>query len=217
MTSKKIEVFFSDIRLTNEMCRTLYTGLSHAEREKADRFLREDDRLRFITGRRMIRTFAAERLGMSAPKILLTEYGKPYIGGAKDFHFSISHSGHLVVIAVSDSPVGIDIEQHIPVEWRELSDTFTPVEREMLGRAADPVSCFYRIWTIREAFAKEEGIGLPLFDEADPDIDYSGGTVRYNEKTLHFTAWEKEDYSVCVCGKNAVPDTVVVSAEPMII
>ena len=187
MASKNIEVFFSDIHLTNEMCRTLYTGLSPAEREKADRFLREDDRLRFITGRRMIRTFAAERLGMSAPKILLTEYGKPYIGGAKDFHFSISHSGHLVVIAVSDSPVGIDIEQHIPVEWRELSDTFTPVEREMLGRAADP------------------------------DIDYSGGTVRYNEKTLHFTAWEKEDYSVCVCGKNAVPDTVVVSAEPMII
>ena len=100
MASRNIEIFFSDIRRTNERGCTLNPGLSPAEREKADRFLREDDRLRFITGRRMIRTFAAERLGMSAPKILLTEYGKPYIGGAKDFHFSISnyqppiHSAH---------------------------------------------------------------------------------------------------------------------------
>ncbi len=217
MAGKNIEVFFSDIRRTNERCRTLYTGLSPAEREKAGRFLREDDRLRFVTGRRMIRTLAAERLGVSAPGILLTEYGKPYIGGAEDFHFSISHSGHLVVLAVSDSPVGIDIEQRIPIEWRELSGTFGSEEREMLGRAADPVSCFYRIWTIREAFAKEEGLGLPLFDEADPDIDYPGGTVRYNEKTLHFTAWEKEDYSVCVCGMYAVPDMVVVSSGTMIV
>ena len=93
MANQSIEVYYADIWQTKEQYHGFYPFLSPAEREKASRFLREDDRLRFITGRHMIRTLATEKLGLTAPEILLTEYGKPYIGGADDVHFNISHSG----------------------------------------------------------------------------------------------------------------------------
>ena len=183
-----------------ESCRRFYFCLPGNEREKADRFIREEDRLRFIAGRLMIRTLASEKLGTDAPEILLTEYGKPYIPAADGFHFNISHSGDLVVLAVSDAPVGVDIEQEVPTEWIELSKTFAAKEREILKKADDPLKCFYRIWTVCEAFSKAVGKGLSLFDEEMPDIDLSHGTVDYRGMTLFFDCRERDGYHLSVCG-----------------
>ena len=72
---------------------------------------------------------------------------------------------------MSDFPVGIDAEKRVPIEWRDIAGSFSPTEREMLDNADDPLRCFYRIWTIREAFAKEEGTGLSLYENSLPDID----------------------------------------------
>ncbi len=201
MTDRTVEVFTADIRdpAVRGSCALLYPELSPEEREKADRFLHEDDRLRFIAGRALLRRLAAERLGITEPDIRLTAYGKPYIADAESFHFNISHSGAFVVLAVSDAPVGVDIEQTVPVEWRGISESFGEKEREMLTEAVDPLECFYRIWTIREAFAKEEGIGLSLFENGKPDIDYKRGSIGYCGRRLYFTAVEKDGYSLCVC------------------
>ena len=70
----------------------------------------------------------------------------------------------------------------------------------MIDNADDPLRCFYRIWTVREAFSKEEGIGLSLFENEQPEIGYNSGTVNYRGKTLYFNVWEKDGHSVCVCG-----------------
>lgn len=84
MTDSIIEVFTANITRQEqiERCRCFYSYLPQEDREKADRFLREDDRLRFITGRCMIITLAKERLGISAPEIRLSKNGKPYLAGA---------------------------------------------------------------------------------------------------------------------------------------
>ena len=202
MTEGTIEVFTENIYdpRISERCDRIYPLLSCEEREKADWFLHREDRLRFITGRLMIRTLAEERLGNAYPEISLTEYGKPYIAGAEGFHFNISHSGSFVVLALSDSPVGVDTEQIVPIEWQDIAETFSPSEREMIDNADDPLRCFYRIWTVREAFSKEEGIGLSLFENEQPEIGYNSGTVNYRGKTLYFNVWEKDGHSVCVCG-----------------
>lgn len=39
-------------------------------------------------------------------------YGKPYIDGYKEWQFNISHTSGMIAIAVSDKPVGIDIEKN---------------------------------------------------------------------------------------------------------
>ena len=43
--------------------------------------------------------------------IAANENGKPYLTAAPDVHFSLSHSAAWAVCAVSDHPVGVDIQQ----------------------------------------------------------------------------------------------------------
>jgi 4'-phosphopantetheinyl transferase len=46
-------------------------------------------------------------------KIKLNKFGKPMLEN-QTIHFNLSHSGGYVVCAVSDSPIGVDIEQTNP-------------------------------------------------------------------------------------------------------
>ena len=202
MMNSRIEMLTADLRdpSLRERCERLYPLLPPEEQRKAGRFLRDDDRLRFLAGRLLIRTMAEKKCGSTLPEIRLTENGKPYFAGADGLHFNLSHSGMLTVLAVSDAPVGVDVEQIVPLEWRSIAESFGAYEQTMLEQAADPLRCFYRIWTVREAYAKEAGIGLSLYEERTPEISYARGIVRDGGRTRYFSAWEQAGYAFCVCG-----------------
>jgi 4'-phosphopantetheinyl transferase len=66
--------------------------------------------------RALVRSVLSERLGIAAPAIRVsrTDTGKPIV--TEGVHFNVSHSGDLVLLAVSDDqPVGVDIERKRPV------------------------------------------------------------------------------------------------------
>lgn len=76
------------------------------------------------------------------------------------FHFNISHSGNLVICALSDEePMGIDIEQILPVPLIEFKNCLSSDEWKDIESSGD-IFAFYRLWTMKEAVCKAEGIGL---------------------------------------------------------
>ena len=98
--------------------------------------------------------------------------GRPCIRGAKRrCHTSISlaHTGRWLAGALSlGAPIGIDIERHKPDrDFATLaSAAFGPQERWQVE--AGGATEFYRIWTLREAMAKAQGVGLGfVFDGRD--------------------------------------------------
>ena len=105
-----------------------------------------------------------------AGDVKVDKFGKPYFEDT-DIHFNISHSGCYVIAAVSDEDIGIDIQK-----------------------------IFCEIWTIKEAYLKNIGIGLrkPLnsfeidFSEDAPQIV---GKKEYKFVQLKFD----EKYIVTVC------------------
>lgn len=82
--------------------------------------------------------------------------GKPYIEGNSEIHFNISHTDGLLVIAVSDYEVGIDAEKVREVDMR-VKKRFTKAEAEYVGES---INRFFEIWTKKEAFLKQKGVGL---------------------------------------------------------
>ena len=124
--------------------------------------------------------------------------GKPNLSGLGLF-FSLSHSGGYAACALSDRPVGLDLELRSPV--RELLlRRFSPAERDYIRSSADPPAAFTELWTRKESYGKATGEGLRAFRQ---DLDLLGPP---EDVSLWHTALEDLHLSVCVLGGSAVPD-----------
>jgi 4'-phosphopantetheinyl transferase len=89
-------------------------------------------------------------------------YGKPSLRGAARLQFNLSHSGDWCVCAVSESAVGIDVEQirQQELDWADklLADD---EKAELLALTGyDRLKRFYEIWTLKESYVKALGRGL---------------------------------------------------------
>ena len=107
--------------------------------------------------------------------ICRTPGGKPYFA-SRDLFFSISHAKDTVAVALSDTPVGIDIE-FIDGRRDILSLSrrfFAPDEHNAISESNSPLDDFFALWTKKEALAKITGEGLAAICRADGlDESYS--------------------------------------------
>ncbi len=93
--------------------------LDDRERDRYDRFIRAEDKARFVTGRFLARTVLADLEGLAPESIRFTTdcphcggtHGKPRLPGS-DLDFSLSHSGDRVVLVLAEgAEVGVDVER----------------------------------------------------------------------------------------------------------
>lgn len=88
-------------------------------------------------------------------------YGKPYFV-PNGYHFNIAHSHDAVLVAIADHPIGVDLEQIRPYDYTRITRAFTPDELEYLknlkGKRQGEQAL--RLWTIKEAVLKLQGVGL---------------------------------------------------------
>lgn len=88
-------------------------------------------------------------------------WDKPRLTSPQGVFFNLSHSGEWTVTAISDSEVGVDVQQVRPVDMRLATRFFAESERKILAEAGDNSErLFYRLWTVKEAYLKAVGTGL---------------------------------------------------------
>ena len=94
------------------------------------------------------------------PEIRLSSFGKPYFPEHPDIHFNLSHTAGAVLVALSDRPVGVDIE-HI-----------RPVSQRTMRRLADVGTerAFFQSWVRREARTKRSGTGVGTMLDAETPL-----------------------------------------------
>lgn len=130
------------------------------------------------------------------------EWGKPYLKNGELF-FNVSHAGEYVVIALSENPVGVDIEGRRKIKDGMYRKVVQPEEQMLIG--GDREWDFLRLWTLKESFVKAEGKGLRIpmkeyyfVKEAEEFfVNYGGNRATwmfYIEETL------ADGYIISVCG-----------------
>ena len=143
--------------------------LSEDERAAADRFRRPALRNRYIAAHGGLRILLSERHGipLDAQAMGRNGFGKPSLTRYPQLHYSISYSGHYVMMGISEGePIGVDVEVFRPVEdAAELMDLhFTAAERTEVESGGAPGKCvarrFLEIWVRKEACLKAVGCGL---------------------------------------------------------
>lgn len=105
---------------------------------------------------------ALARLGIKDYRVDVLHSGKPVLRGST-LHFSISHSKGLCAMALSDAPVGIDLqdtEAFDRIELLRFASRFLSPDEHSVFLEEPTKEQLCRIWTRKEALAKL--LGRPL-------------------------------------------------------
>ena len=186
-----------------------YSELSEARREKADRCGSGNDRRLSVAAGLFIRS-VERHFG----KVGTDENGKPHTEGIE---FSLSHSGRYVAFAVSDSPVGVDIERTgriagiaervmTPSEYDEMIGTVSEDDRE-------DVLC--RMWTAKESYMKALGTGFRLPPESFRVL--YGHDIRCPDSGMCIQELDAPDgYRLSVCSADRDIKAILLSVDDLI-
>ncbi|MBE6991212.1 MAG: 4'-phosphopantetheinyl transferase superfamily protein [Ruminococcaceae bacterium] len=141
------------------------------------------------------------------PECIKPESGKPYFAKYPDIHFSLSHNDYFAVCAVSDKPVGCDIESVSRKPAKVLLDkVLTSDEKELVLTSRDFDKAFMKIWTLKEAKLKKEGTGLAGgIGKTDVADIFFGNMVR-SESGEYFSVFEHEGNHISVCASDFASD-----------
>lgn len=175
-----------------------YSEIAEFFPETAERIknYRPDDKKRTLAGRFLLKKMIKELYGREEFSLSFNENGKPTL----DFcFFNIAHSGDFAVCAVSDYPVGVDIEREGSFKLREKYMLLTALESEYVNER-DCDNRFYTLWTRKEAYIKAKGGKLSDAARAElvtPDFklkDIYSGFSFITEKSAGYILSAAEEY-----------------------
>lgn len=190
--------------------------LSADEKDRAARYHLDRDRNRFIVSRMTLRLLLEQYLDQPADAIQfgIGDNKKPFIQGNVPLYYNVAHAADKILIAISDKPVGVDVEfMDRELDVTDIAKTcFSNEEQQFMYEADDSVTTFYQLWTRKEALLKATGKGIaddivhvPALDGIhDTPAAYTGAAV-----DMTVTGFAIGDsYTGCV----ATPAAVSISA-----
>ena len=155
-----VRLLIADLDFGNTHKQKLLKLVNEEQVEKALRFKNEKDQIRSLLSSYLINQLSKEPL-------LFNEMGKPYYENGP--YFNVSHSGKYVMMAVSSSEIGIDIEENIPKDMSLLTKIFNEAEAKMIKEHAD----FYYLWCAKESLIKCMGSSISHIKEI-PSLPFNG-------------------------------------------
>jgi 4'-phosphopantetheinyl transferase len=150
--------FISDV--TASMLRSKLERVPRKISEEVMRYLMFEDQVRSLTGKLLLMN-GLSRAGAEncLEDLSYTLHGKPRLSQCR-FTFNISHSGDLVICAISDDvkEIGIDAELVRIMNFSDFRDAFSI--DEWTGIMMGGTTKFFDYWTRKEAILKLTGYGI---------------------------------------------------------
>ena len=153
------------------------SALPADELARAENFRRPAPRARYVAGRVVLRELLRRcAAGPTDATLTHSPQGKPYLARPGAPRFSISHAEDMVLVALADEEVGVDVEaDHRDLDAVALARRVLGAQAATRLAALDPEAqraAFLRLWTRHDAALKCRGVGLG----GDPE-DAAGVTV----------------------------------------
>lgn len=142
--------------------------------------------------------------GVEPTSVTVGAHGKPEVDG---ICFNLSHSGELVVCAVSENPIGCDVEnlREAPkgVAERFFSESEKKYLEQFFGHAYD--EAFFRLWTMKESYVKMTGEGMGLPEGTYELLVGEQAKVRRDGKIqdCHMSEVVAQDYIISICAESS--------------
>lgn len=176
-----IKVYFAHFLtpLSEPLFKEYLSKLPLKLQEKTFKFKRWQDRHNFLFGKILLQN-ALKEYNYTLNDVKINLYKRPYIYG---IDFNISHSENIVICAISEYSIGIDIEAIREIELNDFREFFKDEWQEIVS-AKNPLERFYNYWTIKEATLKAYGSGFleNLNIKIDKDRAFFNNKTYYIQK-----------------------------------
>lgn len=188
-------IFIADVSCID--IEAFLSKVSPARREKTLRLAGDDDKRRSLGVELLLKKVTGRS------DYVLSKNEKPYFPDNEVF-FSLAHCGDYAVCAVSDVPVGVDIELPRVGGARLAKRFFQPDEAALVYAADDPDREFCRLWTLKESYIKYADLRLG---------DVRSFSVVSGAEGCSFSSASHGEYLIGCCAKTQDIGEVIVINE----
>ena len=177
-----------------------YGLVSKNRREKIDFYRFENDKKLSAGAYLLLKKLLSEE-NITNPLFKTEKHGKAYISNHENIHFNLSHSGKVVLCAISDREVGIDIEYIDPeIDLNIAKHYFYNSEYENIMKAENRFEEFFKFWVLKESYMKYTGLGMNLeLDSFEILID-DEIKLKSDNGHLKFNLFDIENYKIGMAG-----------------
>ena len=180
--------------MTEEQFNDCLSRVSDQRREKVLKYRFQAGREQSLKAYMLLQRLLREEYGITEPPVFQElSNGKPIIIGHENIHFNMSHCKYAVACAVSNEPVGIDVER-IQEKVKDELARYVLSDNEL--KDLTPLK-FTRLWTMKEAVVKLMGRGITGKEQLRPLLnDFHKGKSPWQIITKDFP---EKNYVVSVC------------------
>ena len=135
--------------------------ISEQRREQALKFKYELGQRLCVLAYQLLKRGLKEVYGIGENPIFeYNEHGKPSIVGHPEIFFNLSHCKEAAICAISDRPIGVDVESVRSFNESLVRYTMNDDEIQRIEAAENRAVAFIQLWTMKEATLKLIGTGI---------------------------------------------------------
>ena len=188
-----------------------YNLVSKNRQEKIDFYRFDKDKKLSCGAYLLLKKLLAEK-NITNPIFKTEKYGKVYISNHENIHFNLSHSGKIVLCAISDMEVGADVEYiDREIDLNIAKHYFYNREYENIMNAKNRPEEFFKYWVLKESYMKYTGLGMNLNLDSFEIIIEDKIRLKNDNSNLKFNLFDIEDYKIGIASHYDVSDLIEVN------
>ena len=192
-----------------------YSLVSRDRQKKIDFYRFEKDK-KLSAGAYLLLKKLLSNENITNPTFKTGKYGKAYISNIENIYFNLSHSGKMVLCAISDKEVGVDVEYNDPaIDLDIAKHYFYNSEYENIMNAARPSDEFFNYWVLKESYMKYTGLGMNLNLDSFEIIIEDEIKLKNDNENLKFRVFNIKNYKIAIASHYEVSDLIEINVEEL--
>ena len=190
--------------------------VSEERLKKSSGYFKQRDK-KLCIGVDILLNYVLEKIGIKNPLFDTNRYGKPYLKNYSYIQFNLAHSENYVICAVSDTPVGVDMECIHDIDLDVAKNYFNSVEYEYILNSNN-INAFFELWVLIESYMKMTGLGFSM-DPKEISIKIDNEIRLTNaQDNCKLGLWNVCDgnYMIGLCSKKSAIKPVLINLEDIV-